>query len=226
MKSTALTKTTPTALTTVERLLAEAQKGTPARHALKPQKVADSGDLVLGTLSEPLQRMWLLEQSLLATVTEIVARFTALKAEHVREHELQGDSIHQTDACKKFHAAVGELDKELDAPYKQLVTIGTTFRLLAGLDFELSSDMPIIGVRKGFQLVCRQDNLRKDKFDPVEEMNRSSRSALRIIVVSDAGGFPFYDDQPEGFPFSGFESIFNGFPGQFRPLSGTHRGPR
>ncbi|MEK7463535.1 MAG: hypothetical protein AAB610_00215 [Patescibacteria group bacterium] len=134
-------------------------------------KVADANDHKLGFLSPAARRLWALREQYRLELADIVQKL------HDNEDVFEIDcERHGTN----LPSAIGEkYAKDLEALIDAARKPGLKFKILNGvffstlrLDFKTPEDKRVFGIRKDFEVVCRDDNSRGDMNSPLDELGK------------------------------------------------------
>jgi hypothetical protein len=148
---------------TADSLIGQLLNGDTSQY--RPTKKKDSNDHSLGTLSEMMQKCWAGIKQLEGPLEEALQTFSDRLSVYDTEVEQFGDKMSH-EVSKSHSTAFRELlDKiiELAKPYKILHSF--FFCDLLREEYGKAAKeqgKPIIGIREGFEVVCRNTDNRKD----------------------------------------------------------------
>lgn len=152
-------------------LLAELTGINPATDPNVPNKKKDQHDIVVGTLTPDLRRLWLLRERRRITADDIVSATEDLTVAHQTDHTSLGANMPR-EKCAEFGRQVDSKMELFTAAYQDFRAVDNIFQAVLGLEFEFPKDKKIRGVREGFEVIARHIDARGDHEDPLDRLHK------------------------------------------------------
>lgn len=145
-----------------------------------PTKKVDSHEVELGTLPEDMQRLWVLTRDRRTTVDDIVQRIEDRASCHKIDTETHGVL---EEVCRKHMEEINTLLEELRKPGVDHKILLHIFDELLSRDFQAAEGKPVLCIREGFKVVCRDNDVRGDHKDPYAGIREHLCSSVIVSVV-------------------------------------------
>lgn len=157
------------ALPTSTNIIQLITAGDPAKYF--PRKKLDGNETTLGTLDGQLKILWAAIEKIGRSLDEEVAKYGDLVVLHNKDYREYGTNMPAKTAA--------EHQRLLNQKVDHLLALAVPYKILHGLFQELlvndfsgatkTATGLVLGIREGFQVVCRADDKRGDNTSPLDE---------------------------------------------------------
>ncbi|MSR71229.1 MAG: hypothetical protein EXS50_00955 [Candidatus Taylorbacteria bacterium] len=172
----------------MKSLLAEWQASVdaiePTTAKIPPQRMRDSKDTPLGTLSNDMQKFYLFVEDLRVRIEELMAQLSDMKLCHHLEHEQLGDRTPK-DSCAKFTKDCLKLLTDFQDPTFAHKINYSVFREMLAKQYKVSDDKPVLGIREGLVVICRAHDDRGDGNNALEEWWNVVMTAVKLCSLAE-----------------------------------------
>lgn len=148
-----------------------------------PKKKRDFKDSRLGVLPMFLQKLWILRERYRQTTDYIIEKVDNLMScfcDDLMHNE--GDVPEWIKS--EYSSKLKDLLKEAKPSYRKFRAADRCFFSLVEMEFDRDPSMPIFGIREHYTVICREDNARKDKYNPLEKLLSNLDFTGKKLVVS------------------------------------------
>lgn len=166
----------------LEQLLNALQEINPELIPADSWKVTDANDVKLGFLPPVTQRLWAPREQYRLEVADIVQKLSDIEDVFEIDCARHGTNL-PAAISEKYKTDMNALIDAVRGPGLKFKIINGLFFSTLRLDFEMPKGMHVFGVRKGFELVCRDDNSRGDMNTPLDELGEILRPRYILVGI-------------------------------------------